>query len=235
MIQAGFDCVFIGIETPSEESLAECNKRQNKGRDLIAAVQNIQRHGFQVQAGFIVGFDSDTETIFRSQINFVQKSGIVVAMVGILNAPHGTKLYHRLKKENRLLEKVSGDNTDCSMNFIPKMDPDKLVTGYKTVLNTIYSPKHYYKRVKTFLEQYKPQRKRGASKLEPWHIWVLFRSMWFLGVMDRGRWQYWKFMVSTLVKRPSSFPISVTLAIWGFHFQKLARRYAVVPVSNTPV
>jgi len=231
MIMAGFDCVFVGIESPNEESLAECNKRQNEGRDLIASVKKIQNHGFQVQAGFILGFDSDPDSVFKSQINFVQKSGIVVAMVGLLNAPRGTKLHQRLKKENRLLEKVSGDNTDCSMNFIPKMDSEKLINGYKNVLNTIYSPKQYYTRVETFLKQYKPQRKKGASRLELWHIWAVARSMWFLGVADRGRWHYWRFLVSTLMRRPRSFPMSMTLAIWGFHFQKLARKYAAVPVG----
>jgi radical SAM superfamily enzyme YgiQ (UPF0313 family) len=137
MVKAGFDCVFVGIESPNEESLAECNKRQNEGRDLVASVKKIQKHGFQVQAGFILGFDSDPDSVFKSQINFVQKSGIVVAMVGLLNAPRGTKLHQRLKKEDRLLERVTGDNTDCSMNFIPKMDSEKLVNGYKSVLNTI--------------------------------------------------------------------------------------------------
>jgi hypothetical protein len=114
------------------------------------------------------------------------------------------------------------------MNFIPKMDSEKLVDGYKSVLNAIYSPKQYYKRVETFLKQYKPQKKSGISRLELWHIWALTRSMWFLGVVDRGRWQYWKFLSSSLIKRPRSFPMSVTLAIWGFHFQKLARKYATV-------
>ncbi len=225
MAKAGFDCVFVGIESPNEESLAECNKHQNEGRDLVASVKKMQNHGFQVQAGFILGFDSDPDTVFKSQINFVQKSGIVVAMVGLLNAPRGTKLHKRLEKENRLLEKVTGDNTDCSMNFIPKMDSEKLVNGYKSVLKNIYSPKQYYKRVETFLKQYKPQRKRGLSRLEMWHIWALTRSIWFLGIVDRGRWHYWKFLSSTLVRRPRSFPMSVTLAIWGIHFQKLARKY----------
>ena len=235
MAKAGFDCVFVGIESPNEESLAECNKRQNEGRDLVASVKKMQNYGFQVQAGFILGFDSDPESVFKTQINFVQKSGIVVAMVGLLNAPRGTKLHKRLEKENRLLEKVSGDNTDCSMNFIPKMDSEKLVNGYKIVLNTIYSPKQYYKRVETFLKQYKPQRKRGLTRLELCHIWALTRSMWFLGVVDRGRWQYWKFVSSTLIRRPRSFPMSMTLAIWGIHFQKLARKYTTGPVSNARV
>lgn len=219
MVMAGFDSVFVGIETPNEESLAECNKRQNENRDLVASVKKIQNHGLQVQGGFILGFDNDPISIFKSQISMIQKSGIVVAMVGLLNAPRGTKLHQRLKKENRLLEKVSGDNTDCSMNFVPKMDRQILTNGYKHVLTEIYSPRQYYMRVKTFLKQYKPQKRKGISQLQWWHIWAFVRSMWFLGITDRGRWLYWRFLVSTLVRRPRSFPMSMTLAIYGFHFR----------------
>ena len=232
MVTAGFDSVFVGIETPNEDSLAECNKRQNINRDLVASVKKIQNHGLQVQGGFILGFDSDPVSIFESQINLVQKSGIVVAMVGLLNAPRGTKLYQRLKKEDRLLENVSGDNTDCSMNFIPKMDRETLINGYRQVLTTIYSPKQYYLRVKTFLKQYKPQKRRGISHLQFWHIWAFIRSMWFLGITDSGRWSYWRFFVSTLLRRPHSFPISMTFAIHGFHFRTVVRKYIGVPVKD---
>ncbi len=232
MVTAGFDSVFVGIETPNEDSLAECNKRQNINRDLVASVKKIQNHGLQVQGGFILGFDSDPVSVFKSQINLVQKSGIVVAMVGLLNAPRGTKLYQRLKKEDRLLENVSGDNTDCSMNFVPKMDRETLINGYRQVLTTIYSPKQYYLRVKTFLKQYKPQKRRGISHLQFWHIWAFIRSVWFLGIMDRGRWPYWRFFVSTLLRRPRSFPISMTFAIHGFHFRIVVRKYIGVPVED---
>jgi radical SAM superfamily enzyme YgiQ (UPF0313 family) len=150
MVDAGFTRIFIGIETPNEDSLTECNKLQNRKRDLYASVKKIQNHGFEVQGGFILGFDSDPISIFKSQIDFIQKSGIVTAMVGLLNAPHGTRLYQRLKKENRLLKDMSGDNTDFSINFIPKMNYETLFKGYKHVLDTIYSPRCYYERVITF-------------------------------------------------------------------------------------
>ncbi|MBI2830523.1 MAG: B12-binding domain-containing radical SAM protein, partial [Chloroflexi bacterium] len=157
LVAAGFDGVFVGIESPNEESLAECNKRQNEHRDLVASVKKLQNHGLQVQAGFILGFDSDPVSVFKSQIKLVQQSGIVMAMVGLLNAPRGTRLYRRMAEENRLTEeKTSGDNTDCSMNFIPRMDRTALISGYKEVLTTLYSPRQYYPRVKMFLTQYKP-------------------------------------------------------------------------------
>ena len=144
MVKAGFTAVFVGIETPNEESLAECNKFQNKNRDLIACVKKIQRFGLQVTGGFIVGFDNDPPSIFESKLRFIQKSGIVTAMVGLLNAPRGTRLYQRLLKENRLLKEVTGDNTDFSINFIPKMNYEMLMNGYKRIISGIYSPKPYY-------------------------------------------------------------------------------------------
>jgi radical SAM superfamily enzyme YgiQ (UPF0313 family) len=225
MTEAGFDRVFIGIETPNEESLAECNKLQNKGRDLTAAVKSIQNHGFEVQGGFIVGFDSDPISIFRSQINFIQKSGIVTAMVGLLNAPRGTKLYQRLKNENRLAKAFTGNNTDFSINFIPKMNYETLINGYKHILNTIYSPKQYYERVWTFIKEYKPPTKRvRISQLHFSHIQGLIKANWFLGVMGKGRRYYWKLIISTLFKHPRAFPLSVSLSVFGFHFRKVAEQ-----------
>ncbi|RLB04265.1 MAG: B12-binding domain-containing radical SAM protein, partial [Deltaproteobacteria bacterium] len=163
MVEAGFDTVFIGIETPYEESLTECSKFQNRNRDLVACVKKIQQRGLQVTGGFIVGFDHDPPSIFERQINFIQKSGIVTAMVGLLNAPRGTRLYRRLRKENRLLHEVSGDNTDCSINFIPKMGHETLINGYKRIMKTIYSPRHYYRRIGTFLHEYRPSNKQPSS------------------------------------------------------------------------
>jgi len=227
MVTAGFEIAFVGIETINDESLVECNKHQNRNHDLVASVKKIQNHGLQVQGGFILGFDSDPVSIFKSQIKFIQESGIVIAMVGLLNAPRGTKLYQRLKEEGRLLETVSGDNTDCSMNFIPRMDHETLMDGYKHILSTIYSPKQYYTRVKIFLKDYRPQRRNGVSQLRFWHILALIRSIWFLGVKDRGRGHYWRFFVSTLLRRPRSFPLSMTLAIYGFHFRTVVSRYTM--------
>ncbi|MDO8687277.1 MAG: B12-binding domain-containing radical SAM protein, partial [Dehalococcoidales bacterium] len=234
MAKAGFNQIFIGIETPNEESLAECNKLQNKGRDLVASVKNLQNHGFEVQGGFIVGFDSDPGSIFLSQINFIQKSGIVTAMVGLLNAPRGTRLYQRLKKENRLLGDFAGDNTDCSINFIPKMQSATLLDGYKHILDTIYSPRQYYARVSAFLKEYKPQRKVRASRIQSHHIEGLVKAIWFLGIREKGRRYYWKLMFLTLLKHPQSFPLSVSLSVFGYHFRKVAEKFNRIPVQDTP-
>ena len=226
MTKAGFDTVFVGIETTNEESLVECSKFQNVNRDLVASVKKMQNYGLEVQGGFIVGFDSDPVSIFKSQINFIQKSGIVTAMVGLLNAPPGTRLYHRLKKENRLLPYGSGDNTDGTMNFIPKMNQETLITGYKNVVKTIYSAKPYYERIKTFLEEYKPQKPRKAAegKIHFYEIKALIKSMWVLGVKEKGRRHYWGLFSSTLLRKPRLFPLFVTLTVYGFHFRKVAEK-----------
>lgn len=225
LVTAGFDRVFVGIESPNEESLVECNKRQNEHRDIVASVKKLQNHGLQVQAGFILGFDSDPVSVFKSQIKLVQQSGIVMAMVGLLNAPRGTRLYQRMADEKRLtVEKATGDNTDCSMNFVPKMDRSTLVSGYKEVLTTLYSPRQYYSRIKMFLKEYRPQRRKAISQLKWWHVWAGIRSMWFLGITDPGRIYYWRFVLSTFIRRPRSFLLSMTLAVYGFHFWTVARK-----------
>ncbi|MDP3879607.1 MAG: B12-binding domain-containing radical SAM protein [Dehalococcoidales bacterium] len=235
MIEAGFDRVFVGIETPNEESLAECNKQQNRGRDLTASVKKLQNHGFEVQGGFIIGFDNDPVSIFRSQINFIQKSGIVTAMVGLLNAPRGTRLYQRLKTENRILESMSGDNTDGSLNFIPKMNYETLITGYKQVLDTIYSPRHYYERIKEFLREYKPPKLKTMPHMELYHLEAFFKSIWVLGIKEKGRKYYWKLFISTLFKHPRAFPLSIALSVFGYHFRKVAERFSGSLAENTPV
>lgn len=231
MSAAAFDTVFIGLETPNEESLVECNKFLNQNNDMVAAVKHIQNNGLQVQGGFIVGFDSDPLSIFKSQINLIQNSGIVTAMVGLLNAPKGTRLYERLKKENRLLTDMSGDNTDCSMNFIPRMKHSTLMEGYRNILRNIYSPSQYYARVKTFLREYKPPKTK-RHKVHLYQLRAFVRSLWLLGIKDRGRWYYWKLLVSTLLRRPRSFALSVTLSVQGYHFRQVVSKYLALPAEN---
>jgi radical SAM superfamily enzyme YgiQ (UPF0313 family) len=231
MTRAGFDMVFVGIESPNEESLTECNKSQNKNRDMLAAVRRIQNHGMQVQGGFIVGFDSDPVSIFKSQIDFIQKSGIVTAMVGVLMAPPETRLYKRLKKENRLLVGGTGDNTDGSTNFIPKMGRETLARGYKHVIDTIYAPKQYYERIRTFLKEYRPINK-GKTKISLVNLVALLRFTWALGIKEKGRIHYWKFIVWILLRKPKTLPLSLTLAAEGFHFREVAKKLRVSLVDD---
>jgi len=131
-------------------------KKHNQNRDLIENIKLIQRHGLQVQGGFIIGFDSDTPSIFQKQIDFIQKSGIVTAMVGLLQAPVGTRLFERMRLEGRLHGDTTGDNVDGTTNIIPHMNLEVLHKGYQSVVHYLYTPKNYYARVKTFLREYKP-------------------------------------------------------------------------------
>jgi radical SAM superfamily enzyme YgiQ (UPF0313 family) len=225
MVKAGFDAVFVGIETPDEESLAECNKKQNKNRDLLETVKCIQRAGLQVQGGFIVGFDHDTRSIFQRQIDFIQKSGIVTAMVGLLQAPAGTKLYKRLKKEGRLAGYLSGDNVDGTTNIIPKMGINELREGYRKIMQQIYSPKLYYQRIKTFLREYKATGVKNPLNFQ--RFLALFRSGIHLGIFGKERFQYWKILLWTLFRRPELIPLAVTLSIYGHHFRRICNLYIV--------
>ncbi|MDH4164574.1 MAG: B12-binding domain-containing radical SAM protein [Nitrospirota bacterium] len=224
MVKAGFDQVFIGIESPNEESLAECSKLQNRNRDLIANVRKIQRAGLEVQAGFIVGFDKDPAAIFERLIAFIQESGIVTAMVGLLNAPAGTKLHRRLEQEGRVLKAVTGDNTDFSMNFVPKMNPDALMNGYRRILGTIYHHKHYYARVKKFLQEYQPPRAKRV-RFKFMYVRAMAQSIVRLGIIGRERYQYWKLLAWSLFRRPRLLPLAITLSIYGFHFRQVFRRH----------
>jgi len=223
MVRAGFVSVFVGIETPSEESLAECHKVQNKNRNLVESVRLLQRNGLQVMGGFIVGFDSDTPSIFQRQIDFIQKSGIVTAMVGLLQAPYGTKLYERMQGEGRVIDAMNGDNADGLTNIIPRMDLTVLQKGYHTILEGIYSPKPFYERVRRFLVEFRPAK--ASVHLEVQEILALFRSIYWLGIRGKERVEYWRLFFWALLKQPAKFPMAITLSIYGFHFTQVFEQH----------
>ena len=217
MAAAGFNSVFVGIETPDEDSLVECNKGQNLRRNLVDSVHILQKNGLQVMGGFIVGFDNDTPKIFQRQIDFIQKSGIVTAMVGILQAPYGTRLYQRMEEEGRIVHEMTGDNADGSTNIIPKMGAEILKNGYQTLLNQIYSPKLFYERIKTFLSNYNPPVAPVIIHTE--EIAAFFQSLWRLGVIGKERREFWQLIIWTLSKYPRKFALAITFAIYGYHFR----------------
>jgi len=220
LVKAGMKTVFVGIETPNEASLVECSKKQNLQRDLVASIKKLQRQGLIVYGGFIVGFDSDPQTIFEDQIRFIQKSGIVTAMVGLLSALSGTRLFQRLKSENRLLNLSSGNNMDGSLNFIPKMSYKKLINGYKSLLQTIYSQKGYYERVKTFLrEYYQPSERKPRITFSD--LKALLRCLWILGIVEKERRYFWNLLFFALKECPEKFVLTVTMAIYGLHFRRV--------------
>lgn len=220
MVESGFNSTFIGIETTDEQSLNECNKTQNKNRNLLQSVRKIQNAGMQVSGGFIVGFDSDTSKVFQNQIDFIQKSGIVSAMVGLLNAPKNTKLYRKLKAQNRLIKDPTGNNTDFSMNFIPKMNYNEIIEGYQNVIRSIYTNKPYYKRIRHLLLNYNHPRIK-QSKISFSLFKALFKSVYFIGLLSKGRSEYWKLIIWTLLNRPRSIIVAITYTVYGYHYQKV--------------
>jgi len=224
MVEAGFHMVFVGIETPSADALAECNKKQNEGRDLVADVKRLQHAGLHVQGGFIIGFDTDTPSIFQRQIDFIQSSGVVMAMVGLLQAVPGTGLYDRLRREGRVTERLSsGDNVDGTTNIVTRMGEERLREGYRRVLRHIYAPRHYYRRIKTFLREYR--KPPITEKVRAEHVWAFLRSSIRLGILSRERWQYWRLLVWTWFRRRELFPLAVSLAICGYHFRRTAEQH----------
>jgi radical SAM superfamily enzyme YgiQ (UPF0313 family) len=221
MVKAGFKKVFVGIETPSVEALEECRKLQNRNRDLVAAVQTLQRAGLEVMGGFIVGFDSDKSDIFKRQFEFIQRSGVATAMVGLLSALPQTRLWQRLKREGRLETESTGNNTDAALNFKPKLNRDFLQSGYRDLVRKLYEPRNYYKRIRTFLKSHRPTGPR--LRLSRADMVAFLKSFWVLGVWHRGRMGYWRLFWGTLIRRPRQFPHAIELAILGYHFRRVAK------------
>jgi len=221
MVQAGFKKVFIGLETPNPESLVECAKVQNTNRDMVGAIRQLQNAGIEVMGGFILGFDSDQPTIFERQLQFIQEAGVVTAMVGLLNALPKTRLFTRLASEGRILRQTTGNNLDAVLNFIPKLDRDVLVEGYRTLVKKLYAPKTYYRRALTFLREY---RRRGPKvKSTRGELAAFFKSMWVMGVWSKGRRAYWLYLLRSLLFHRRAFAEAVQLAILGHHFRKIAK------------
>jgi radical SAM superfamily enzyme YgiQ (UPF0313 family) len=218
MTDSGFNSTFIGIETPDETSLACCNKFQNNNRNLIQNIKKLQQSGMQVSGGFIVGFDSDTPRIFQRQIEFIQQSGIVSAMVGLLNAPKNTKLYNKLETENRLTTDATGCNTDYTMNFIPKMKKSDLLDGYSKIIQSIYSVKPYHKRIRQFIKNYNGKH-TGKRKISFTHLLAFIKTVYVIGIKSKGRLEYWKLLIWTLFRKPKAFMDAITFTVYGYHFR----------------
>ncbi len=218
MISAGFNMVFIGIETPSEESLKETGKGQNlKGNGtLLDRVRYLQEKGLEVSGGFIVGFDSDDEFIFRAQEKFIQASAIPMAMIGLLQALPSSRLYRRLRDEGRLVGKTAGNNThDLELNFKPRMEEKILVNGYVDLLQAVYDPASYFSRVYEFLGRVKKgtfiRRKTTLSD-----IMIFLRFLASKTTAVEGR-LYLKFLAKVMIRKPALFAEAARFAIMGEH------------------
>lgn len=225
MEEAGFRRVFLGIETPVEESLKEAQKGQNTRRDLLDSIHKIQRYGMEVMAGFIVGFDNDPDDIFERQMEFIRESGIPLAMVGLLTALPDTQLWRRLEKEGRLLDVSTGNNTDCTINFVPRMDTGRLVEGYKQILLNIYSPKEYYRRALDCLSRFHANRIEPRKTSVRDDLKALFNILFTLGIRDAGRFQFWTYFYRLLRYHARDVAHGLTLAAMGYHFRQVTEKY----------
>ena len=184
-----------------------------------------------------VGFDTDKEDIFDRMTEFIQKSGIPVAMVGLLQAMPGTQLFRRLWREGRIVHTDAGDNTSMSLNFLPRMDPTKLVEGYRSVLKQIYSSDAYYKRVKLYLKRTEaaPGEKRIKQRwMTRANARALVTSIIRQGVFGRQRWSYWKFLATAATRYRHSFGAAMTLVVMGYHFQVMTRRLSKFKLPAFP-
>jgi radical SAM superfamily enzyme YgiQ (UPF0313 family) len=216
--EARFTRVFLGIETPVAESLKETTKFQNLRKDLVESVRLIQSYGMEVMGGFIVGFDNDPADVFDRQIEFIRKAAIPLSMVGLLNAIPNTQLWRRLKAEGRLLKESLGNNCVADLNFIPRMDTQQLLEGYKRILQTIYTPREYFQRASDFLSQL------GSGSRSPVvfsDVLAFARSLWRQGLLSNYRREYWKFLAQALSRHRRHFSKAMTLAIMGHHFFEL--------------
>ena len=225
MEAAGFRRVFLGIETPVEESLKEAQKGQNTRRDLLESIHKIQRYGMEVMAGFIIGFDSDPEDIFDLQMKFIRESGIPLAMVGLLSALPDTQLWRRLEKEGRLLHIPTGNNTDCTMNFVPRMEMTRLVEGYKSVIRNIYSPHEYYRRALDCLSRFHQNRIEPREVNLREDVRAFFNVIFTLGIRDRSRLQFWGYFYQLLRHHTRDITHGLTLAAMGYHFRQVTEKY----------
>jgi radical SAM superfamily enzyme YgiQ (UPF0313 family) len=221
MSAANFSKVFLGLETPIASSLAECGKTQNLRNDIATAVKKIQGHGLQVMGGFIIGFDNDPPDIFERQKIFIESLGVSVAMVGLLTALPGTRLYNRLKDEKRLTGESTGGNTDAAMNFTPKMNKEKILREYKILIQTLYSARSYYGRINHFLRDYQPSIRGG--RLDWPDLKAFFKSLVIIGIFSKAAGYYWRLLIKTILLKPKALPTAIELAIQGYHFRKMSQ------------
>jgi radical SAM superfamily enzyme YgiQ (UPF0313 family) len=227
MSNAGFNMVFLGIETPVEETLISAGKKQNVKKNLLDSVTKIQSKGIEVTGGFIVGFDNDPTDIFERQIQFIQESGVVQAMVGLLTALPGTQLYHRLEKEGRLLEDSTGNNThDLQVNFKTTMDLKMLLDGYKQIIAHIYQPKPYFDRCLTFLRNMHPHQ-NSTRRVRSEELRAFLMSLTRQTFTSYGH-HYLSYLVKSFAIQPRMFPEAVRQAIVGYHFFKITREILAV-------
>ncbi len=222
MSDAGFDTVFIGIETPDTEILGHAGKTQNTRRNLLESVRTIQSKGIEVMGGFILGFDNESDDIFQRQCTFIDQAAIPVAMIGLLIALPQTQLYRRLEAEGRILEETNGNNThQLDMNFITTMPHDEVVDGYKHVIRELYQPSHYFSRAMKMISR-TGSTPNVPKKIRSQDIKTFLRSL-LLQSFSRYGFSYLKFMLRVILFHRAHLYRAVALSVKGDHFFRISR------------
>lgn len=222
MWRAGFDKIFAGIESPVAESLKHMGARKNLQGDtpLLDKVRRLQAAGFEVQAGFIMGLDTDPDDIADRMIAFIREAGIPVAMVGILGVLRDTPDYKRFRRAGRLVEGVrySGDSGIFSrkLSFVPAIDPEELLRRHRETVRTLNSPEIFFERCSTLFDHL-GRRPLASMQIRKPELRALFASLWSQGVKGGYRGAYWRFLGRTLRRHPRSLPDAVRLAVQGQH------------------
>ena len=232
MSDAGFDMVFLGIESPNEDALLMTKKKQNTNKEedagsyLLRAIRTIQDSGMEVTGGFIIGMDGDKE--FDSHIRFIQEAGVPMAMAGLLTALKETNLYHRLQSEGRLLDESTGNNTDITLNFVPELPREHLISEYRRVVSTLYDPtlENYFERCLTLIKNLKPVKHSG-QKIGKMEVMAVARSIRRQLFSKQGP-AYLRFLINVIKDYPSMLDKAIRLAIHGYHFEKMTSQTVAV-------
>ena len=230
MTDAGFTAVFIGIETPSPESLRETKKLQNLRRNLEDQVHRLLNRGLDVWGGFILGFDNDGPEIFDRMIKFVQKAAIPYAMVGLLGALPNTPLYRRLEKEGRLRRNFTGDQFGLT-NVITKLPTSLMIPGYRKVMETLYHPEVYFQRCRENLARWNPVP--GSHRpLVLRDLFSAWRALWAQGIRAPYRRAYWRFIRWTIRHQPTKLGRAIAQAAAGHHYITYTKNVVVPALEH---
>lgn len=230
MVEANFMYVFLGIETPSVEGLKETHKFQNLRHDIATQIRTIQESGLWVLGGFIVGFDSDDDTIFDRQFEFITRTGIAWAMAGILQAPPTTALFDRMRKEGRLIEDSEATSNFSAPNFRTKLPLPVLLRGLSRLLSELYEPDAFFDRAFRSLQIWKTRPMQKPPQLPMrYNLRILFSSLWTQGLRSSYRAAYWKFlgkMVRHWWREPAKQWLGFMVLLSAHHFLIYAREVA---------
>lgn len=221
---ANFHWVFIGIESSDEASLRETGKLQNVREDMLTSLRRIYRHGIDVFAGFIVGFDHDTTETFERQYQFIMQSGVQMAMIGLLTAVPRTPLHARLKREGRLLGEAAEDNTRLSTNVLPKsMSYAEMIEGYRSLFQRLFSNRGIADRIRTKMRHYRPYgRTNGFTPIQ--QVAIFWRLL-MRGVRPGGPGAWWHFLRTAVTVRPRKLGVVMAEWITGLSMRNYAEQY----------